>query len=118
MNALFIALSMILRIAVLEAMAANIPVFVNDWAVMQEITDRGNTLLYTKPRMKRICCEQFLLFLQDRDQYLEKPGWQLIMSISVYILHHIEQLKENYHRTLNIQENSYSAQLFPQILHI
>jgi len=92
-------------IAVLEAMAANIPVFVNDWAVMQEITGQGKYATLYKTKDEKDLLRQFLLFLQDRDQYLEKARLAVdYVHQRFSILHHIEQLKENYHRTLNIQE--------------
>ncbi|HOG05751.1 MAG TPA: glycosyltransferase family 4 protein [Paludibacter sp.] len=92
-------------IAVLEAMAANIPVFVNDWAVMQEITGQGKYATLYKTKDEKDLLRQFLLFLQDRDQYLEKAQWAVdYVHQRFSILHHIEQLRENYHRTLNIQE--------------
>lgn len=92
-------------IAVLEAMAANIPVFVNDWAVMQEITEQGKYATLYKTKDEKDLLQQFLLFLQDRDQYLEKAQSAVDYVYQQFsIFHHIEQLKENYFRTLNVQE--------------
>lgn len=92
-------------IAVLEAMAANIPVFVNDWVVMQEISMQAKYATLFKTKDEKDLLRQFLLFLQDSNQYLEKAELAtkyVNQKFSIY--QHIEQLKESYHRTLNTQE--------------
>jgi len=59
-------------IAVVEAMAMEIPVFVNDWWVMLEITDDGKYASLYKTRVEEDLLREFMLFLQDRIAYLQK----------------------------------------------
>ena len=56
-------------IAVIEAIAAGVPVFVNDWEVMMEITNYGEWATIYKTQNERNLLEKFLLFLQNRDEY-------------------------------------------------
>jgi glycosyltransferase involved in cell wall biosynthesis len=58
-------------IAVVEAMAMGIPVFVNDWGVMQEITDNGKYATLYKTRDENDLLQEFMLFLHDKSQYNE-----------------------------------------------
>jgi len=84
-------------IGVVEAMAVGIPVFVNDWMVMSEITDEGKyaTLYNTKDEQDLL--RHFLLFLQDKTSYLTKAA-----NASSFVRHkysiekHIEKLKKIY----------------------
>ena len=51
-------------IGVVEAMAVGIPVFVNDWEVMTEITDNGKFATLYKSKDEKDLLRHFLLFLQ------------------------------------------------------
>ncbi|MDR2824091.1 MAG: glycosyltransferase family 4 protein [Prevotellaceae bacterium] len=59
-------------IAVIEAVAAELPVFVNDWGVMHEITDNGKFATLYKTKDENDLLEKFLLFLQNKNFYNEK----------------------------------------------
>jgi len=59
-------------IAVVEAMAVGIPVFVNDWGVMKEITDNGNLATLYKTKDEGDLLQQFMLFLQDKAAFQAK----------------------------------------------
>src|SRR5665647_295757 len=57
-------------IGVVEAMAVGIPVFVNDWMVMSEITDDGKYATIYKTKDENDLLRQFLLFLQDKTSFM------------------------------------------------
>lgn len=59
-------------IAVVEAMASGLPVFVNDWPVMQEISQQGKCATIYKSADPQDLLEQFLAFVNDRRPYREK----------------------------------------------
>ena len=59
-------------IAVVEAIAAGIPVFVNDWEVMNEITEEGKLATIYKTKDEKDLLEKFMLFLQTRETYKQK----------------------------------------------
>lgn len=52
-------------IAVVEAMAMGVPVFVNDWAVMREITEDGKLATLYKTKDENDLLEKFIVFLQN-----------------------------------------------------
>lgn len=55
-------------IAVVEAIASGIPVFVNDWPVMTEISESGKyATLYKTKDIEDLYCN-FMVFLQDKDK--------------------------------------------------
>jgi glycosyltransferase involved in cell wall biosynthesis len=84
-------------IGVVEAMAVGIPVFVNDWQVMSEITDDGKQATLYKTKDEQDLLRHFLLFLQDRTSFVTKAN-----SASSYVRQkysiekHIEKLKQVY----------------------
>jgi glycosyltransferase involved in cell wall biosynthesis len=84
-------------IAVIEAMATGIPVLVNDWGVMKEITEDGKYATLYKTKDEADLLQQFMLFLQNREQYKIKA-----MQARVYVQgkfsieNHIKQLKKVY----------------------
>lgn len=53
-------------IAVVEAIASSTPVFVNDWAVMKEITQEGKLAMLYKTKDENDLLEKFILFLQNK----------------------------------------------------
>lgn len=56
-------------IAVVEAVAVGIPVFVNDWEVMKEITEEGKYATIYKTKDETDLFQKFMLFLQDKESY-------------------------------------------------
>ena len=84
-------------IGVVEAMAVGIPVFVNDWQVMSEITDSGKYATLYKTKDEQDLLQHFLLFLQDKTDFLTKAA-----NASSFVRHkysiekHIENLKQVY----------------------
>lgn len=56
-------------IAVIEAIAAGIPVFVNDWEVMKEITEGGKCVTLYKSKDEHDLLRLFLHFLEDHESY-------------------------------------------------
>ena len=58
-------------IAVLEAMAAGLPVIVNDWAVMKEITDGGKLAVLYETGNVQDCVSRILAFQQMKNQRSE-----------------------------------------------
>jgi glycosyltransferase involved in cell wall biosynthesis len=84
-------------IAVVEAMAVGIPVFVNDWGVMNEITDGGKYATLYKTKDEQDLLRQFMLFLQYRQEYEEKAKKAAAYVLQKYnIENHISKLKEVY----------------------
>jgi L-malate glycosyltransferase len=61
-------------IGIVEAMAVGIPVFVNDWMVMSEITDNGKYATLYKTKDDQDLLRHFLLFLQDKTDFLTKAA--------------------------------------------
>lgn len=59
-------------IAVVEAMATATPVFVNNWAVMAEITENGKLATLYKSKDEEDFIQHFSLFLQQRAFYQQK----------------------------------------------
>lgn len=59
-------------IAVIEAMYAGIPVFINDWEVMTEITDDGKHGTIYKSKDEQDLLEKFTHFLQNKEIYKYK----------------------------------------------
>jgi len=84
-------------IGVVEAMAVGIPVFVNDWVVMSEITDDGKYATIYKTKDEQDLLRHFLLFLQDKTDFLTKAANASSFVRQKYgIENHIEKLKQVY----------------------
>ena len=84
-------------IAVAEAMAANIPVFVNDIPVMKEITENGKlgTLYHAKNENDLLF--QFKSFVQDKTPFVEKQNNALsIVNRKYSIREQISSLRRMY----------------------
>jgi len=66
-------------IAVIEAIAAGIPVFVNDWEVMKEITANGKYATLYKTRDENDLLVKFLEFLKQSEKFrksaIENAEW-------------------------------------------
>ncbi|MDR2130918.1 MAG: glycosyltransferase family 4 protein [Odoribacteraceae bacterium] len=61
-------------IAVVEAIAAAVPVFVNDWEVMQEVTDNGTLAVLYKTGDEEDLLRHFLHFITQPDLYRERAA--------------------------------------------
>lgn len=84
-------------IGVVEAMAVGIPVFVNDWLVMSEITDNGKYATIYKTKDEQDLLRYFLLFLQDNTSFIRKAREASIFVREKYSIEkHIEKLKKIY----------------------
>lgn len=84
-------------IAVVEALACGLPVFVNDWDVMAEITDNGKLASLYKTKDEKDLFRQFSLFLQDKQMYIETARVaKNIVRKRFSIKEHISQLKNIY----------------------
>jgi glycosyltransferase involved in cell wall biosynthesis len=59
-------------IAVIEAIASGIPVFVNDWEVMKEVTDNGRCATIYKTKDEKDLLKLFINFLEYRGSYQER----------------------------------------------
>lgn len=59
-------------IAVVEAIASGLPVFVNDWGVMKEVTNNGNwATLYESKNVEDLCAK-FMDFVNHQLEYEQK----------------------------------------------
>ena len=86
-------------IALVEAMAVGIPVFVNDWGVMLEITENGKYATIYKTKDEDDLLQQFMLFLQNKQVYQDKARQASLFVRERYSIEkHIEALKEVYER--------------------
>ena len=86
-------------IAVVEAMAVGIPVFVNDWDVMKEITGNGKYATLYKTKNENDLLREFMLFLQNKALYQAKANEASIFVRKQYSIEkHIEKLKKVYNK--------------------
>jgi glycosyltransferase involved in cell wall biosynthesis len=86
-------------IAVIEAIAAGIPVFVNDWDVMCEISEEGKFLNLYKTNDEKDLLQRFKLFLDHPVEYKEKAiknAWQIRQKFNIE--NHIQELNKLYIR--------------------
>lgn len=84
-------------IAVVEAIAAGIPVFVNDWDVMREITEDGKLVNLYKSKDEEDLLEKFMLFLQNKKAYKEQAVENAKMVRNKFgIEKHISELRTLY----------------------
>ena len=84
-------------IAVIEAMASGIPVFVNDWNVMQEITQQGKYAHLYKTKDEHNLLFQFQKFLADRTAFSIQAKEAAIWAKQQYsIEQHLHNLWEIY----------------------
>lgn len=84
-------------IAVAEAMATGIPVFVNDWEVMSEITVHGKYATLYKTKDERDLVKKFMLFLKHKNDYISKAQLaQQFVRETYNIESHISNLMQQY----------------------
>ncbi|MDD4489399.1 MAG: glycosyltransferase family 4 protein [Paludibacter sp.] len=84
-------------IAVAEAMATGIPVFVNDWEVMSEITVQGKFATLYKTKDEKDLVEKFMLYLEHKNDYLIKARLaQKFVRETYSIENHILSMMKQY----------------------
>lgn len=84
-------------IAVAEAMATGIPVFVNDWEVMSEITVQGKYATLYKTKDERDLVEKIMLFLKHKNDYISKAQFaQQFVRETYSIESHMSNLMQQY----------------------
>ena len=84
-------------IAVVEALAVGIPVFVNDWQVMKEITADGEYATLYKTKDEKDLLQKFMLFLQNKAAYINKAKQVSDIVRQKYSIEkHIENLNDIY----------------------
>lgn len=84
-------------IAVVEAIMAGVPVFVNNWEVMKEITANGEYATLYKTKDEKDLVREFMLFLQNREAYILKTKKSAQLVRNRYSIDmHIENLKNIY----------------------
>ena len=88
-------------IAVVEAMAARIPVFVNDWEVMVEISNHGEWATIYKSKDENDLLAKFMLFLQQKEIYQQKAiNTSAKVRETFSIEKHLQNLAKEYQRVL------------------
>ncbi|MDR1544513.1 MAG: glycosyltransferase family 4 protein [Prevotellaceae bacterium] len=89
-------------IAVIEAIAAGLPVFVNDFEVMKEIADNGKFAILYKTKNETDLLDKFLLFLQNQNEYKENAKKNAIEIRKKFsIEEHLKVLERNYFKLKN-----------------
>ncbi|MBP1639443.1 MAG: glycosyltransferase [Bacteroidetes bacterium] len=84
-------------IAVLEAVASGIPVFVNDWNVMKEITEGGKYAHLYNTKDSQDLLREFELYLNNKEQYQTNAATAALWAKKQYsIQQHLQQLKSKY----------------------
>jgi len=88
-------------IAVIEAIASGIPVFVNDWGVMLEITDDGNRAEIYKTGSEKDLLKKFVHYFRNVETYRINSHKNSIWAKEKYsIKGHIKKLNEAYNDIL------------------
>lgn len=89
-------------IAVIEAIASCLPVFVNDWDVMTEITENGKYAHLYKTKDPADLLSKFSLFIEHREQYKTDATSAALWAKEEYNINkHLQQLKDSYQLTAN-----------------
>jgi glycosyltransferase involved in cell wall biosynthesis len=84
-------------IAVIEAIASGIPVFVNDRKVMQEITKNGQFATLYKTKDEKDLLDRFLHFLADKERISGQARQHASQIREIYsIQNHLRRLDEVY----------------------
>lgn len=86
-------------IAVVEAMYNKLPVFVNDWQVMNEITENGKHALLYKTKDEHDLLDKFLNYQQNKDALNTSAASKFIQE-NFSIESHINALKQIYQSLL------------------
>jgi len=89
-------------IAVIEAMAMELPVFANDWEVMKEITENGEHGILFKTRNEHDLYSKFLIFLQNKEAFIQKAKKDAAWARKKYdISRYLRELKNIYAELLS-----------------
>ncbi|MDR1591300.1 MAG: glycosyltransferase family 4 protein [Prevotellaceae bacterium] len=89
-------------IAVIEAVAAGTPVFVNDWGVMKEITNNGELATIYKTKDEQDLLAKFLIFLQNREKYVSETQVRATAVRQRFsIERHLSELEKMYNTLFN-----------------
>lgn len=84
-------------IAVVEAIAIGIPVFVNDWEVMKEITENGKYATIYKTKDEKDLFEKFMLFLHDKENYKQHARDNAVQIMKKFsIQEHLKAISQVY----------------------
>jgi L-malate glycosyltransferase len=84
-------------IAVIEAIAAGIPVFVNDWDVMKEITDNGERAILYRSKDEKDLFEKFMHFYSKPHIYRKEAAKNALWAINKFnIQKYFEELYRIY----------------------
>ena len=84
-------------IAVIEAVAAGLPTFVNDWEVMTEVVQNGKLATLYKTNDTEDFCEKFMDFVANVDSYKKQAEINASLVRNIYSIEsHIERLNELY----------------------
>ncbi len=88
-------------IAVIEAIASELPVFVNDWEVMKEITENGKQATLYQSKNENDLLEKFLHFLDNRQLYAKNAKNAAARVGELYsIQSHLSELESIYKQLL------------------
>jgi L-malate glycosyltransferase len=89
-------------IAVIEAMSAGLPVFVNDWAVLKEVTGNEEHAVIYKTKDENDLLDKFLPFLSDPKPFVEKAKQAALWVREKYdISMHMQALTKVYTQLLH-----------------
>lgn len=89
-------------IAVVEAIAAGIPVFVNDWDVMKEITENGRYAVLYKTQDEYDLLAKFIDYIDRKSEYdLQAKASASAIREHFNIQNHIRSLKKLYEELIN-----------------
>lgn len=89
-------------IAVIEAIASGIPVFVNDWEVMKEVTDKGKLAVLYKTKDENDLNQKFKHYMQNNFLYLPQVKQSAIeVKHKFSIENHINSLYKLY-KSINV----------------
>jgi len=84
-------------IAVIEAMASGIPVFVNDWEVMKEITENGKYASLYKTKDENDLLDKFIEFLDQPEKFSKSANASAAWARQTYSIQtHCKRLHEVY----------------------
>ena len=85
-------------IAVIEALYAGIPVFVNDWSVMAEITEEGKHATLYRSKDEEDLFDHFTRFLANKEKFIQKAKEDAKWAGEKYsIENHLNNLMIAYH---------------------
>jgi len=94
-------------IAVIEAMAMAVPVFVNDWEVFSEITENGLRANLYATKNEEDLLKQFVYFIEHKELYRQKAKASAIWVKNKFtIMKHIQNLRMAYEAVMGQAKKS------------